>query len=240
MTTVTEFAPAKINLTLHVVGRREDGYHLLESMVAFADIGDRVAVSKGAVFSLSAHGPFAGDLPPSDENIIVAAAEALAHGVSEIPPGAAIELEKNLPVASGIGGGSANAAACLRALLKLHGVSASDAALNQIAVYLGADVPVCLRSAVSLMSGIGQIVEPMPALPEVHAVLVNPRVPVPTGPVFEALGLLRGAALADTAPAVPKAPFQSAEQLAGHLRQQGREIADIGRDLRRPHGGLQV
>lgn len=219
MDEVTEFAPAKINLTLHVTGRREDGYHLLESLVAFADVGDLVSVRKAPVFSMTASGPFAGDLPAHGENIVWAAAEALAHGVSEVPPGAEIHLEKNLPVASGIGGGSANAAACLRALLKLHDVSVSEAGLNQIAVFLGADVPVCLRSQVSVMSGIGQIVEPAPPLPEVHAVLVNPRVAVPTGPVFSALGLLQGAVVANTAPVLPKTPFRNAETLAGYLHQ---------------------
>jgi len=218
MTTVTEFAPAKINLTLHVTGRREDGYHLLESLVAFADVGDQITVRKGPVFSLTASGPFAADLPAAGDNIVMAAAQSLAHGVSEVPPGAEIHIEKNLPVASGIGGGSANAAACLRALLKLHDVSVSDAGLNQIAVFLGADVPVCLHSQVSVMSGIGQIVEPAPRLPEIYAVLVNPQVAVPTGPVFSSLGLLQGKVVAEAAPALPKAAFHTAEDLVGYLQ----------------------
>lgn len=217
MNKITEFAAAKINLSLHVLGRREDGYHLLESLVAFADVGDRVTVSRGAEFSLSVSGPFAADLPQTQDNIVIAAAHALAHGASAIPPGAHIELEKNLPVASGIGGGSANAAACLRALLKLHGVKMSATALNQIAAGLGADVPVCLRAAVAMMRGVGQIVEPAPRLPEVHAVLVNPRVAVPTGPVFQALGLLQGTIVSDAAPAPPQSGFRNASALAEYL-----------------------
>lgn len=219
MTGVTEFAPAKINLFLHVLGRREDGYHLLESLVAFADAGDEVTVSKAPTFTLASSGRFATDLPVAHDNIVIQAAEALAHGVSQIPPGAAIELTKNLPVASGIGGGSANAAACIRALLKLHGVSASDAALNQIAVGLGADVPVCLASRVSMMRGIGQIVEPAPWLPEIHAVLVNPGVGVPTGPMFQALGLLQGTMVSQPVPELAPSDFRDAHTLVEYLRQ---------------------
>lgn len=214
---IREFAAAKINLSLHVLGRREDGYHILESLIAFADVGDYVEVAKGPTFTLTTSGPFASELPPAADNIVLAAAAALAHGASQVPPGAAIALEKNLPVASGIGGGSANAAACLRGLLRLNKMTMSDTALNQIAVGLGADVPVCLRSQASIVSGIGQIVEPAPALPELHAVLVNPRVAVPTGPVFNALGLLQGAMVSE--PAQPPAyhDFRSAETLADYL-----------------------
>ena len=239
MTTVREFAPAKINLTLHVLGRRDDGYHLLESLVAFAGVGDELEVSKGPTFTLEADGAFAQELPEAAGNIVMAAAEALAHGVSEIPPGAAITLHKNLPVASGIGGGSANAAACLRALLKLNGRSMSDTALNQIAVGLGADVPVCLRSAVSVMSGIGQIVEPAPALPEVHAVLVNPRVAVPTGPIFQALGLLQGVVVADEAPRPPAGGFRSAAALVDYLSQCRNDLEPPAAGMVREIGDVQ-
>ena len=239
MTTIREFAPAKINLTLHVLGRRDDGYHLLESLVAFADVGDEIEVAKAPTFTLVADGAFAGELPATGDNIVIAAAEALAHGVSEVPPGAEFRLHKNLPVASGIGGGSANAAACLRALLRLHGMSMSDTALNQIAVSLGADVPVCLRSEVSMMSGIGQIVEPAPALPEVHAVLVNPRVAVPTGPVFQALGLLQGAMVAEEAPAAPPGRFRDAADLVGYLSQCRNDLEPSAAGLVREIGDVQ-
>ena len=238
MTVIEEFAPAKVNLTLHVLGRREDGYHLLESLIAFADVGDVVTATKSGHFSIRVDGPFSDDLPPAGDNIVIAAAEALAHGASDIPPGAEITLTKNLPVASGIGGGSANAAACIRALLRLNDASMSDTALNQIAVGLGADVPVCLHSKVSLVSGIGQVVEPAPALPEVYVVLVNPRVAVPTGPVFQALGLLQGVVASEPAPPPTRTDFRSAETLADYLREcrndleppaaaQVREIGDV-------------
>ncbi len=251
MTAIEEFAPAKINLTLHVLGRREDGYHLLESLIAFADVGDEVTVAKAGHFSIQVDGPFAGDLPPAGDNIVIAAAEALAHGASDVPPGAEITLTKNLPVASGIGGGSANAAACLRALLRLNSFSMSDTALNQIAVGLGADVPVCLHSKVSLVSGIGQVVEPAPALPEVYAVLVNPRVAVPTGPVFQALGLLQGVVASEPAPPPTRAVFRTAETLAGYLREcrndleppaaaQVREIGDVQEALFAAQGCLMA
>lgn len=217
MDTVTEFAPAKINLFLHVLGRRDDGYHLLESLIAFADVGDTLTVSKGGHFSLAVTGPFAAELPAAGDNIVIAAAEALAHGASAMPPGAEIILEKNLPVASGIGGGSADAAACLRALIEMHDVAISETALNQIAVGLGADVPVCLRSQASMVSGIGQIVEPAPALPEIHAVLANPRVVVPTGPVFQALARIERGVAAEAAPQSTRGTFRSAEALAAYL-----------------------
>jgi len=192
MAVVTEQARAKINLTLHVRGRRADGYHLLESVVAFADFGDELSFERAADFTLDLTGPFADGLPEDDDNIVLDAARNLAHGVSDLPPGAAITLDKRLPVASGIGGGSADAAACIRGLLQLYGVDAAPNALHQIAVGLGADVPVCLRSEVSFMAGIGQLVTPLPRLPDVHCVLVNPRVPVPTAPIFQALGLSEG------------------------------------------------
>ena len=249
MTAVTEFAPAKINLSLHVLGRREDGYHLLESLVAFTGIGDAVTVEKAPVFTLTATGPFASELPDPDDNIVIAAAHALAHGFGDIPPGAAIRLEKNLPIAAGIGGGSANAAACLRALLKLNNATMSETGLHQIAVGLGADVPVCLSSRASKMSGIGQIVEPAPDLPEVHAVLVNPGVPVPTGPIFQALDLVPGTMRENTAPALPEARFRSAGELADYLREcrndleapasaMVREIADVQEALFEQEGCL--
>ncbi len=238
MAAVREIAHAKINLSLHVLGRREDGYHLLESLVAFAGVGDELSFTKSPVFTLHASGPRAGDLPERDDNIIIAAANALAHGCSEVPPGATIELVKNLPIAAGIGGGSANAAACLRGLLRLADTKLSDIALNQLAVGLGADVPVCLRSEFSVMRGIGNLVDPLPALPKIHCVLVNPGVGVPTGPVFQALGLLQGAMSADETPEIPTRAFRSAEQLAVHLSacrndleapamQMVREIGDV-------------
>ena len=217
MATVTEIAPAKINLTLHITGRREDGYHLLESYVAFAGVGDVLEFSKAPAFNLSVRGPYAADLPEHEDNIVLDAAHALAHGFKALPPGAEIVLDKRLPVAAGIGGGSSDAAACIRGLLKFHGMTATPAALNQVAVAVGADVTVCLDPRVSLMSGIGQIIEPAPALPRVPAVLVNPRVHLSTAKVFGALGLQPGETFPVETPPFPDASFRNVEDLADYL-----------------------
>lgn len=172
------FAPAKINLTLHVTGRRADGYHLLDSLVAFADVGDMVSATNADALSLRVTGPEGAALPVGPDNLVLRAARALGAG-----RGAALVLDKHLPLASGIGGGSSDAAAALRVLARLWGCDLpADEGLS-----LGADVPVCLTPAVQRMSGIGEVVIAAPALPPVWAVLVNPRVQVPTPQVFAAL-----------------------------------------------------
>jgi 4-diphosphocytidyl-2-C-methyl-D-erythritol kinase len=179
-------APAKLNLYLHVVGRRDDGYHLLDSLIAFADIGDRVTASAAATLSLTTIGPFAGALAGDDKNNLVwRAAEALARHLGR-SPAAALTLEKNLPVASGIGGGSSDAAAALNALSELWQAELDPAALYALAATLGADVPVCVAARASWLGGIGERVEPAPALPRVGLVLVNPGVALPTAGVFKA------------------------------------------------------
>jgi 4-diphosphocytidyl-2-C-methyl-D-erythritol kinase len=170
------FAPAKINLTLHVTGQREDGYHLLDSLVVFAEVGDWVSVTAGPL-SLAITGPQAAALPVSDDNLVLRAARVM--GVR-----ARIELEKHLPIASGIGGGSADAAACLRALAELTGEALPDAAA---VLALGADVPVCLAGRPVRMQGVGEVLTPVPALPQMFVVLVNPGVAVATPEVFKAL-----------------------------------------------------
>jgi 4-diphosphocytidyl-2-C-methyl-D-erythritol kinase len=176
-----EYAPAKINLHLHVVGRRADGYHLLDSLVVFAGIGDRLTVSPSDRLTLSLTGPFAAGLAAEADNLVLRAARALA-GRAGVQAGAALTLEKNLPIASGIGGGSADAAAALRLLSRFWGL---DSGLpEQLAARLGADVPVCVLGAPALMSGIGEILAPAPALPDVGIVLVNPGVAVSTPSVF--------------------------------------------------------
>lgn len=175
--TVEAFAPAKINLTLHVTGRRADGYHLLDSLVGFAAIGDRITVSEAPETSLSVTGPFAGDVPTGRDNSVLRAAEAM--GVT-----AAIRLEKNLPVASGIGGGSADAAATLRALARLSGKPLPPAST---VLSLGADVPVCLAGGLVRMRGIGEDLTPLAPALRWPMVLVNPGVPLSTAAVFGAL-----------------------------------------------------
>ncbi len=188
---LTQFAPAKINLFLHVGERRADGFHDLESLVVFAGVGDGLAFEPADQLSLEIDGPFGVDLDLDPDNLVVHAARALAaHAGRE--PDAAIVLTKNLPVASGIGGGSADAAAALRGLVRLWNLSVPDAALAGIAAGLGSDVPVCLAGKASWMEGRGEQVTAAQDVPSVAAVLVNPRVAVPTGPVFKALKTRRG------------------------------------------------
>lgn len=183
---ITITAPAKINLTLHVCGKRADNYHLLDSLVVFAGIGDRITVAAADKISLSITGPFGGALANEPDNLVLRAARLLAITHS-LKAGAAITLEKNLPVASGIGGGSADATATLIACGKLWNVDPLRLSDSEIASALGADVPVCLRGVPAYMSGIGEIIHPAPALPEAWLVLVNPGEPLATKAVFGAL-----------------------------------------------------
>ena len=192
---LAEAAPAKLNLTLHVTGRRADGYHELESLVAFTALGDRLSATPARSFSLEIAGPFAGGLDAGPANLVLRAATALARqrapsdgrrgaGKESLPPGLALRLEKVLPVAAGIGGGSADAAAALRLAARLWQVPVPP----DLAAGLGADVPVCLSAPrPQLMRGIGERVAPAPPLPEAWVVLVNPRVALPTAQVFAAL-----------------------------------------------------
>ena len=178
-------APAKINLFLHVTGRRPDGYHELESLVAFAVVHDRIEVRGGNGLTLEIDGPFAGALDAGGDNLALDAARALAAEAG-IPPDARIRLHKALPVAAGIGGGSADAAATLRALCTLWRLSVPADRLQALALDLGADVPVCLFARTGIVRGIGERIAPASALPEVPMVLVNPMVPLPTAEAFAA------------------------------------------------------
>ncbi|WP_244460010.1 4-(cytidine 5'-diphospho)-2-C-methyl-D-erythritol kinase [Roseomonas fluvialis] len=178
-------APAKVNLFLHVTGRRADGYHLLDSLVVFADAADGIEALPGAQLSLAVDGPEAGALEAEPDNLVLRAARALSAAAG-VPPSAALALHKVLPVASGIGGGSADAAAALRALDALWGLGWPDARLAEVALSLGADVPVCVASRPARMSGVGEMLAPAPSLPRFGMVLVNPRVALPTPAVFRA------------------------------------------------------
>lgn len=182
---LSEAAPAKLNLYLHVVGRRDDGYHHLDSLVAFTETADRLRAEPAPELSLSVDGLFADGLRGERDNIVLKAARALALHAS-VSAGARITLIKNLPVASGIGGGSADAAATLRLLRRLWRLDTGDATLHGIATTLGADVPVCLAGATAFMGGIGDELSPAPRLPPVGIVLINPRVPLITARVFQA------------------------------------------------------
>lgn len=185
---VTEDAPAKLNLYLHVLGRRPDGYHELDSLVAFADVADTVSVRPGEGLSLTIDGPFAPALAgePASDNLVTRAARLLGESVGRPDPAVAITLFKRLPVASGIGGGSADAAATLRALARLWDLGAGHPSLLPVAARLGADVPVCLSGKPAYFGGIGDIVDPAPPPPPCAVVLVNPGIPLSTPAVFRA------------------------------------------------------
>lgn len=222
-------APAKLNLALHVTGRRADGYHLLDSLVAFAATGDRLRVASGPD-RLIVDGPFAGDVPAGADNLCLRAARAMGTT-------ATIHLTKNLPVASGIGGGSADAAAVMRAL------AAQGHALPDNPAALGADIPVCLAGQPTRMRGIGERLDPVPDMPRLPLVLVNPGIPLSTPAVFAALagrdnpglpdpdwqdagGLIRwlqGTRNDLQAPAITLAPVIA--QVLGDLQDQGARLA---------------
>jgi 4-diphosphocytidyl-2-C-methyl-D-erythritol kinase len=178
-------APAKVNLYLHVVGKRADGYHLLDSLVAFAGVADELVLRPSDTLSLSVEGPTASALEGEADNLVLRAARRLAEAAG-IEAKADITLTKRLPVAAGIGGGSADCAAALRGLAALWKLDLSDERMRSIGLGLGADVPVCLRGRAATMTGIGEGLEDVPALPEAWMVLVNPRVATHTPAVFKA------------------------------------------------------
>jgi 4-diphosphocytidyl-2-C-methyl-D-erythritol kinase len=190
--TLTTRALAKVNLTLEVLGRRADGYHDLASLVVFAGVGDELALAPGPALGLSVRGPFADGLDPGPDNLILRAQRALAARVPELKTGH-FTLTKRLPIASGIGGGSADAAAALRLLARLNALPLTAPAVIEAARETGADVPVCLASRARMMAGVGERLGPVLSLPPLFAVLVNPGVAVATAAVFAALGLQPGA-----------------------------------------------
>lgn len=183
MTPLQDVARAKVNLTLKVLGRRPDGYHELESLVVFADVGDRLELEPAADLALAIEGPFAAAL--DGDNLVLAAAEAAMDAVPGLQAGR-FRLVKHLPVAAGLGGGSADAAAALRLLRRANPGSALD--LSDLALRLGADVPACLRSEAALVRGIGERIEPVASLAALPVVLVNPGLPLSTRDVFRELG----------------------------------------------------
>lgn len=210
--TQTALARAKINLSLHVIGQRADGYHLLDSLVVFADLGDLITCTADEGLSLRLTGAESAGLTAAEDNLVLRAARAF-----ERPEGAAITLDKRLPVASGIGGGSADAAATLVALSRLWGQPLPDA---ERVVALGADVPVCLAGHGARMQGVGERVSPLPqALPPAHLVLVNPRVQVSTPAVFKGLTRKDNAPMPDALPRLA-----SLADLAGFLARQRNDL----------------
>ncbi|WGD50518.1 4-(cytidine 5'-diphospho)-2-C-methyl-D-erythritol kinase [Bradyrhizobium sp. CB1650] len=190
MPALIEEGRAKVNLSLRVVGRRADGYHDLESVVAFADCADRLTLEPGGELRLITTGPLAAACGDTSDNLVLKAARLLADAVPNLKLGA-FALDKVLPVAAGIGGGSADAAAALRLLARLNDLALNDPRLQRVALATGADVPVCLLSRACDMTGVGEQLLPL-MLPSMPCVMVNPRVPVATKEVFQALGLRNG------------------------------------------------
>lgn len=185
---IVELAPAKINLALHVTGQRPDGYHLLESVVTFAAIGDRLTFSSATADEFTVSGRFSAPLlgNPGD-NLVLRARDRLRAALAAPTPPVSIHLEKNLPVASGIGGGSADAAATLRGLLRFWGADLPEKALARLALSLGADVPMCLQGVAAIARGVGEELQSLPGLPRLPVVLGNPLLDVSTPEVFARL-----------------------------------------------------
>jgi 4-diphosphocytidyl-2-C-methyl-D-erythritol kinase len=206
-------ARAKINLYLHVVGRRDDGYHLMDSLVCFAELGDELAIAPGARLSLTLDGPFAPALSSSD-NLVLRAARLV-----DPTRGAVLHLNKQLPVAAGIGGGSADAAAALVGLSRLWDLPLPRA--EQV-LALGADLPVCLASGPSFVGGIGEMLAPAPTLPPAYLLLANPRRPLPTVEVFRRYGQDSGGRFSQ--PARWSAAPADALALARLLAERGNDL----------------
>jgi len=223
MPAITELASAKVNLTLKVRGRRPDGYHAIESLIAFAaDVGDVVRLEPGAEQAVRVTGPFAGAIV--GPNLVATALARLADASPQLALGG-VTLEKRLPVAAGIGGGSADAAALLRAVRRANPALAGTVDWAALAASLGADVPVCLEVASAFVWGAGERIAALPGLPRLHAVLVNPLAAVPADKTAQVFGGL--AAPPATAPAPPPAipgPFADAAALLGYMRAEGNDL----------------
>ena len=225
---VARLAPAKINLTLRVTGRRaaglpQAGYHELDSIVVFAAVGDRLSFRPAPDLSLQLAGPFGAALENEPDNLVLRAARLLSEA-SGSPPAAAITLEKRLPVASGIGGGSADAAATLRGLAALWELEGID--LAPLGARLGADVPVCLAGRPCRVTGIGEVLTPLPPLPPATLLLANPGVASPTAPVF---GARQGAYSSELVPTADH--FADARALAALVRAGGNDLTEAAAGL---------
>lgn len=221
-------APAKVNLSLRVLGRRADGYHELDSLVAFAGVGDELGLTPGESGGLQISGPFAAGLSEAPDNLVLKAERVLREEVAGLRSGR-FRLVKRLPVASGIGGGSADAAAALRLLARLNGLPLSHPALLAAAGRIGADVPVCLEARARVMAGIGERLGPPLRLPRLFALLANPGVAVETAPVFRALGLQAGEGHAGGVRA-----FEAEASLPTTTASLVAALAATGNDLERP------
>jgi 4-diphosphocytidyl-2-C-methyl-D-erythritol kinase len=231
---LTEEGRAKVNLTLRVVGRRFDGYHDLESVVAFADCADRLSLTPGAKLNLTTTGPLAQACGEADDNLVFKAARLLGEMVPDLKLGE-FTLDKVLPVAAGIGGGSADAAAALRLLAQANGLALDDSRLIEVAKRTGADVPVCLGSQACVMTGIGETLLPL-SLPKMPCVMVNPCVPVATRDVFAALGLRNGQLLVGASDVMRAVAWPEA---GGSIEEWVEVLSSAANDLEAPATRIQ-
>ena len=213
--TLSERAPAKVNLTLHVLGRRADGWHRLESLVAFSRAGDQLFLRPGEALSLTIEGPTAPAAGAVDDNLVLRAAVNFVSAFPQARLGA-FHLVKRLPVAAGIGGGSSDAAAALRLLARANGIALDDQRLADAARKTGADVPVCLDARARMMCGLGEELGPLLSLPPLVALIVNPGVPLETRAVFARMGLAPGAETGSR-PHPALAPGMAREELIASL-----------------------
>jgi 4-diphosphocytidyl-2-C-methyl-D-erythritol kinase len=218
-------APAKVNLWLNVVGRRADGYHLLDSLIAFTDLADEIEASPSDRLVLSVDGPFAAALAGEADNLVLKAARLLA-GRAGIAPKVALRLTKHIPVAAGLGGGSADTAAALRTLVDLWRVAMPVEELFDLAARLGADIPMCLAGRAALASGIGERLAPAPALPPCAILLVNPGTALLTGEVFAR----RQGAFSSSRPLLRQ--WTDARSFAAMLAERGNDLTDSAVALR--------
>ena len=217
-------APGKINLWLKVVGRRADGYHLLDSLVAFTDLADEVEAEPAALLFLTVDGPMAPALSGEADNLVLKAAHLLA-GRAGIAPRAMLSLTKRIPVAAGLGGGSADAAAAIKALAELWRVALPAEEVFDIAARLGADVPMCLAGRTALVSGAGEKLAPAPPLPSCAVLLVNPGVALPTAEVFAARH-------GDFSPPPPVPSWTDLAGFVAALAERGNDLTDPAIALR--------
>jgi len=224
-----EIAPAKVNLTLRVGGRRADGYHNIESLVAFAGESDALRLTLAGSTTLSIEGPFVVQTGPAEDNLVIKAATALARDIPALKSGH-FELTKNLPAAAGLGGGSSDAAAALRVLARLNDIPSGDVRLQAAARAIGADVPVCLDPRARVMRGTGQVLSEPLLLPALHAVLVNPGVATVTRDVFAAFDTMNeGKAVDLAATAFPGSADASA--LIAWLADHGNDLEPAATSL---------
>jgi 4-diphosphocytidyl-2-C-methyl-D-erythritol kinase len=231
---LTEEGRAKVNLTLRVVGRRVDGYHDLESVVAFADCADRLSLTPGPKLNLTTTGPLAQACGEAADNLVFKAARLLGEMVPDLKLGE-FTLDKVLPVAAGIGGGSADAAAALRLLAQANGLALDDSRLIEVAKRTGADVPVCLGSQACVMTGIGETLLPL-SLPKMPCVMVNPCVPVATRDVFAALGLRNGQLLVGASDVMRAVAWPEA---GGSIEEWVEVLSSAANDLEAPATRIQ-